>query len=67
MIGRQRVQVGLSHAGKTAEITVGPDTYNITVDDGAAVTAARTSSHEIRRHKASHYTGEARGNDPAAR
>jgi Integrase core domain len=55
MIGRQRVQVGLAHAGKTAEITIGPDTYHVTVEDGPAITAARTSSRDIRRHKASHY------------
>ncbi len=32
MIGGQRIQVGLPHAGKTAEITVGSDTYQITVE-----------------------------------
>jgi hypothetical protein len=67
MIARQRVHVLLSHAVKTAEITVGPDTYHIAVDDGSAVSAARTSSDEIRRHKASHNAVDARGDDPAAR
>jgi hypothetical protein len=55
MIGRQRVQVGLPHAGKTADVTVGSDTYCITVDDGPAITVARSDSREIRRYKASHY------------
>jgi len=55
MIGGQRIQVGLPYAGKTAEITVGSDTYQITVDDGITLTAPRTTSRDIRRHKASHY------------
>lgn len=55
MIGGQRIQVGLPQAGKTAEITVGPDTYQVTVPDGVMLTAPRRTSREIRRHKASHY------------
>ena len=55
MVGGQRIQVGLPYAGKTAEITVGSDTYQITVDDGITLTAPRTTSRDIRRHKASHY------------
>jgi hypothetical protein len=55
MIGGQRIQVGLPHAGKTAEITVGSDTYLITVEDGIALTAPRATSSDIRRHKASNY------------
>lgn len=55
MIGRQRIQVGLPHAGKTAEITVGTDTYQITVEDGITLAAPRTTSSDIKRHKASHH------------
>lgn len=55
MIGGQRIQVGLSHAGKTAEVTVEADTYQITVADGIAITAPRTTSGDIKRHKASNY------------
>ena len=58
MIGGQRIQVGLSHAGKTAEITVEPDTYEITVDPGITLTARRSSTREIKRQKASHYPGK---------
>ena len=54
MIGGQRVQVGLPHAGKTAEVTIEADTYQITVE-GSAMTALRTSSRDIKRHKASNY------------
>jgi hypothetical protein len=55
MIGGQRIQVGLPHAGKTAEVTVQADTYQITVEDGIALTAPRTTSRDIKRHKASRY------------
>jgi hypothetical protein len=55
MIGGQRIQVGLPHAGKTAEITIDADTYQITADDGVAITAPRTTSRDIKRHKASRY------------
>jgi hypothetical protein len=55
MIGGQRIQVGLPHAGKTAEITVETDTYQITVGEGITITAPRTTSRDIHRHKASDY------------
>jgi hypothetical protein len=56
MIGGQRIQVGLPHAGKTAEVTVEPDIYRIHVEDGVAVTAPRKTSRDIKRHKASNYS-----------
>jgi transposase InsO family protein len=55
MIGGQRIQVGLPHAGKTAEITIEADTYQITVEDGIALAAPRRTSRDIKRHKASDY------------
>jgi hypothetical protein len=55
MVGGQRIQVGLAHARKTVEVTVGPDTYQVAVETGITVTAARTTSRDIRRHKASNY------------
>jgi hypothetical protein len=55
MIGGQKIQVGLAHAGKTVQVSVGPDTYQIDVEPGITVTAPRVGSGEIRRHKASHY------------
>jgi hypothetical protein len=54
MIGGQLVQVGLVHARKTAEVTVEADTYQITVEPGT-ISAPRTTSSDIRRHKASNY------------
>jgi hypothetical protein len=58
MIGGQKIQVGLSHARKTAEVTVEADTYQITVEPGITITAHRTTSRDIRRHKASNYSPE---------
>jgi hypothetical protein len=55
MIGGQRIQVSLPHAGKTAEITIEADTYQITVEDGIIFAAPRTTIRDITRHKASHY------------
>ena len=60
MIGGQRIQVGLPHAGKTAQITVEADTYQITVEDGIALAAPRRTSRDIKRHKASSYDQPAR-------
>jgi hypothetical protein len=56
MIGGQRIQVGLPHAGKTAQVIVEPDTYQIAIEAGIIVTAPRTASRDIRRHKASNYS-----------
>ena len=35
--------------------TVGSDAYQITVEDGIALTAPRKTSRDINRHKASNY------------
>ena len=59
MIGGQRIQVGLPHAGKTAQITVGSDTCQIQAeDDDTTISAPRKTSRDIRRHKASNYSPE---------
>src|SRR5262249_662354 len=55
MVGGQKIQVGLAHARKTVQVTIGPDTYQVAVETGITVTAARTASRDIRRHKASNY------------
>jgi transposase InsO family protein len=55
MIGGQRIQVGLPHAGKTVEITVEHDTLQVSVEPGIVITAPRTTGRDIRRHKASNY------------
>jgi hypothetical protein len=55
MIGGQKIQVGLAHARKTAEVSVEADTYQVTVEPGITITAPRATSRDIRRHKASNY------------
>ena len=55
MIGGQKIQVGLAHARKTAEVTVESDTYQIAIEPGITITAPRTTSRDIKRHKASNY------------
>jgi hypothetical protein len=55
MVGGQKIQVGLAHARKTVQVTVGTDTYEITAEPGITVTAPRITSRDIRRHKASNY------------
>ncbi len=44
MIGGQRIQVGLPHAGKTVTVTVEPDTYQITVEPGIKIPAATSGA-----------------------
>jgi hypothetical protein len=56
MVGGQKIQVGLTHARKTVQFTVGADTYQITVEPGITLTASRTTSRDIKRHKASNYS-----------
>ena len=55
MVGGQKIQVGLAHARKAVQVTVGPDTHQVAVEPGITVTAPRTVSRDIRRHKASSY------------
>ena len=55
MVGGQRIQVGLAHARKTVAVTVGPDTIQVAVETSSTVTGVRTTSRDIRRHKASNY------------
>lgn len=58
MIGGQKIQVGLAHGRKTAEMTVAADTSRFTVEPGVTITAPRATSRDIRRHKASNYRSE---------
>jgi hypothetical protein len=55
MVGGQRIQVGLARARKAVTVTVGPDTIQVAVETSITVTAARTTSRNIRRHKAPDY------------
>ena len=67
MVGGQKIQVGLAHARKTVQVTVEPDTYLIAVEPGTTLTAARTASRDIKRHKASNYAQTALSGLPPER
>jgi hypothetical protein len=56
MICGQKIQVGLAPARKTAEVWVEADTYLITVELGITISSSRTTSRDIKRHKASNYS-----------
>ena len=47
MVGGQKIQVGLVHARKTAQITVESDTYQITVAQEYGRHCSHESSHGI--------------------
>jgi len=51
MIGGQKIQAGLAHARKVAEVTVEADTYQIAAAPGITITAPRTTSRDLKRHK----------------
>jgi hypothetical protein len=53
VIGGQRIQAGLPHAGKTAQVSVGAGTCQSTVEDGIASSAPCKASRGIKRRKAS--------------
>ena len=55
MIGGQKIQVGLTHARKTVQVSVGSDSYQIAVEPGITVTAGPDHCRDIRPHKASNY------------
>jgi hypothetical protein len=40
MIGGQKIQVGLVHARKTVQVSVGPDTCQIAVEPGITIYCA---------------------------
>jgi hypothetical protein len=45
----------MAHARKTVAVAVGPGTIQVAVEPGITFTAARTTSRDIRRHKAPDY------------
>jgi hypothetical protein len=48
---RQLAGVAITWAGKTADITIEADTFQITAEPGIVITAARTISGAILRQK----------------
>ena len=51
-VARQRIQVGMSHAGKTVTVLSENDTFRLVIDGETVGVVPRTTSQETRRYKA---------------
>jgi transposase InsO family protein len=51
-VAHQRIQAGMTYAGKIVTIVPDGDTFRLVVDGGAVGVVPRTTSHEIGRYKA---------------
>jgi transposase InsO family protein len=51
-VARQRIQVGMSHAGKTVTVLTGNDNFRLVIDGDTVGVVPRTTSQETRRYKA---------------
>jgi transposase InsO family protein len=62
-VARQRIQVGMSHAGKTVTVLTENDNFRLVIDGETVGVVPRTTSQETRRYKA--YATRARPAHPA--
>src|SRR5215831_12679174 len=51
-VARQRIQVGMTHAGKIATVITENNTYRLVIDGETVASVPRTTSREISRYKA---------------
>jgi hypothetical protein len=51
-VARQRIQVGMTHAGKIVTVLTESNSFQLVIDGEAVATVPRTTSYEINRHKA---------------
>ena len=51
-VARQKIQVGMTHAGKIVTIVAGNDSFRLVIDGETAGVVPRTSGHEIGRYRA---------------
>jgi hypothetical protein len=51
-VARQRIQVGMSHAGKTVTVLTENDSFRLVIDEETVGVVPRTTSRETRRYKA---------------
>ena len=49
---RQKIQVGVIHAGKAVTVLAGDDTFRLVIDGETVAVASRAASSEIHRYKA---------------
>ena len=51
-VARQKIQVGMTHAGKIVTVVAEDDSFRLVIDGETAGVVPRTSGHEIGRYKA---------------
>ena len=51
-VARQRIQVGMTHAGKIVTVTAEDHSFRLSIDGQAAGVVPRTTTREIHRYKA---------------
>jgi hypothetical protein len=51
-VARQRIQVGMTHAGKIVTVVPETNTFRLVIDGDTVATVPRTTSHQIDRYKA---------------
>jgi len=58
-VARQRIQVGMTHAGKIVTVVTENNSFRLVIGGDTAAAVPRTTSYEINRYKA-HATHPAR-------
>ena len=51
-VARQKIQVGMTHAGKIVTVHAGNDSFRLVIDGETVAVVPRTTSREIHRYKA---------------
>jgi hypothetical protein len=51
-VARQKIQVGMTHAGKIVTVVTENNTFRLVIDGEAVAVVPRTTSHQIDRYKA---------------
>ena len=51
-VARQRIQVGMTHAGKIVTVVTETNSFRLVIDGDTVATVPRTTSREINRYKA---------------
>jgi hypothetical protein len=62
-VARQRIQVGMTHAGKIVTVVTETNSFRLVIDGDTVAVVPRTTSSEIRRYKA--YAARNRSAGPA--
>ena len=52
MVAKQKIQAGMTNAGKIATVVCEKNSFRLVIDGETVATVPRTTSHEIDRYKA---------------